>query len=117
LWSAGHDDALLLTGASGCEPLRYMGPAIGLFDDADFPTATRDLAPGDTVFMLTDGITEAFNIDGRVFTPDRVLKSMTRRKYDSASHLVQSLFDEVTRFSEGTEQSDAITCIAMRFKG
>jgi adenylate cyclase len=115
--SAGHDDALLLTASNVCEPLRYMGPAIGLFDTAEFPTANRELAPNDTMLLLTDGITEAFNIDGRVFTPDRVLKSVTRRTYSDATDLVQSLADEVARFSEGTEQSDDITCVAMRFKG
>lgn len=115
--SAGHDDALLLGGSKTCEHLQYMGPAIGLFDAAEFPTATRQLAPGDTMLLLTDGITEAFNIDGRVFTPDRVSKSVKRRTYGSARDLVQSLTDEVARFSEGTEQSDDITCVAMRFNG
>lgn len=115
--SAGHDDALLLDGARTCERLPYMGPAIGLFEDADFPTATRQLAPGDMMLLLTDGITEAFNIDGRVFTPDRVSKSVTRRIYKDARDLVQSLTDEVAQFSEGTEQSDDITCVAMRFNG
>ena len=69
--SAGHDDALLLS-SNTCEPLHYMGPAIGLFEGADYPTATRHLVPGDTMILLTDGITEAFNIDGRVFNADRV---------------------------------------------
>jgi serine phosphatase RsbU (regulator of sigma subunit) len=115
--SAGHDDALLLTGPGKCEPLGYMGPAIGLIDTAEYPTATRDLAPGDTMLLLTDGITEAFNIDGRVFSSDRVLRSATRRTYTGAMDIVQSLTDEVGRFSEGTEQSDDITCVAIRFKG
>lgn len=115
--SAGHDDALLLSRAGAFEPLHYMGPAIGLFDTADYPTATRDLAQGDTMVLLTDGITEAFNIDGRVFNADRVRKAVTRREYGGADDLVQSLFGEVVRFSEGTDQSDDITCVAMRFNG
>lgn len=115
--SAGHDDALLIGSARTFERLPYMGPAIGLFEDAEFPTATRQLAPGDMILLLTDGITEAFNIDGRVFTPDRVTKAVTRRTYNDARDLVQSLGDEVARFSEGTEQSDDITCVAMRFSG
>jgi serine phosphatase RsbU (regulator of sigma subunit) len=114
--SAGHDDALLLS-SNACEALHYMGPAIALFEGAEYPTATRNLAPGDTMILLTDGITEAFNIDGRVFNADRVASSVSRRHYASAVELVESLSDEVTRFSEGTEQSDDITCIAMRFKG
>jgi adenylate cyclase len=114
--SAGHDDAMLLTDPKGCEPLGYMGPAIGLIDAAEYPTATRTLASGDTMLLLTDGITEAFNIDGRVFTFDRIVRSVTKRAYASAADLVQALTEEVGRFSEGTEQSDDITCVALRFK-
>lgn len=114
--SAGHDDAFLLTSSNGCEPLHYMGPAIGLFDLAEYPTVSRTLASGDELFLMTDGITEAFNIDGRVFTPERVVKLATRRRYESANDLLETITGEVTRFSEGTEQSDDITCVALRFK-
>ena len=68
------------------------------------------------MLLLTDGITEAFNIDGRVFTFDRIVRSVTKRAYASAADLVQALTEEVGRFSEGTEQSDDITCVALRFK-
>lgn len=115
--SAGHDDGLLLNRANGHEPLHFMGPAIGLIETAEYPTATRKLAPGDMMLLLTDGVTEAFNVDGRVFGPDRVVKSATQRTYGSATELVQSLNDEVDRFSAGTEQSDDITCVALRFRG
>jgi adenylate cyclase len=115
--SAGHDDVVLLTAASACESLGYMGPAIGLIDTAQYPTATRTLDPGDTMLLLTDGITEAFNIDGRVFSSERIQRVLTQRPYISARDIVHSLTDEVGRFSEGTEQSDDITCVAMRFKG
>jgi len=115
--SAGHDDALLLVGSKGWEPLHYMGPAIGLFDFAEYPTATRQLGPGDTMFLLTDGITEAFNIDGRSFGQERLVKWMNRKTFSTSSDLVRSLTDEIARFSEGTEQSDDITCVAMSFKG
>ncbi len=94
-----------------------MGPAIGLIETAEYPTATRTLLPGDMLLLLTDGITEAFDSEGRVFGSDRVVRSATKQPYASAVELVQSLDDEVSRFSAGTEQSDDITCVALRFKG
>ena len=115
--SAGHDDALLLTGPDSCEALHYMGPAIGLFDFSEFPTATRNLAPGDTMLLWSDGITEAFNIDGRVYGPERLVKLLKRRQYSGALDIVTAIENEVSRFAEGTEQSDDITCVAMRFRG
>jgi len=77
--SAGHDEVVLLTASGACEPLGYQGPAIGLIETAQYPTATRTLDPGDTMLLLTDGITEAFNIDGRVFSSERIQGSVTRR--------------------------------------
>ena len=115
--SAGHDDGLLLSGANTCEPLCYMGPAIGLIETAEYRTATRTLSPGDMLLLLTDGITEAFDREGRVFSSDRVVRSATKQTYASAAELVQSLDREVVCFSAGTEQSDDITCVALRFKG
>jgi serine phosphatase RsbU (regulator of sigma subunit) len=115
--SAGHDDGVLLTATGTCEQLGHMGPAIGLIDTAEFPTITRVLAPGDTMVLLTDGITEAFDVTGRVFGAERVLQSVTRRNYSNASDLVQSLTQEVASFAGNAEQSDDITCIALRFKG
>ncbi len=115
--SAGHDDAVLLTNSAGCEPMGHMGPAIALFDAAEYPTGTRNLSPGDTVVLLSDGITEAFNIDGRVFGLERLVKSLNRRMYATSADIVRHLDAEVARFAEGTEQSDDITCIALRFRG
>lgn len=115
--SAGHDDAVLLSGARGCESLHYMGPAIGLVEFAAYPTNTRHLAPADTLLLLTDGITEAFNSEGHVFSSDRVLRTVTQQSFAGAMELVQSLNYEVSRFCAGAEQSDDITCVALRFKG
>jgi len=115
--SAGHDDGLLLSGARPCEPLGHMGPAAGIIEAVDYPTATRHLAAGDMMLLLTDGITEAFSSERRTFGSDRVLKAVTRRVHTGAMDLVQSLTAEVERFAAGTEQSDDITCVAVRFKG
>lgn len=115
--SAGHDDAVLLRGSREHEQFNHMGPAIGLFEVAEFPTATRQLSPDDTVILLTDGITEAFNIDGRVFGSERLLRWLDKRMYTTSADIVQQLTAEVERFAEGTEQSDDITCVSLRFKG
>jgi serine phosphatase RsbU (regulator of sigma subunit)/CHASE2 domain-containing sensor protein len=115
--SGGHDDAVLRTASGSSERLGYMGPAIGLIDTAEYPTASRSLAAGDTILLLTDGITEAFDPNGRVFGGERVLDILARQPHTSASDIVHALTQEVARFSAGAEQSDDITCLALRFKG
>jgi sigma-B regulation protein RsbU (phosphoserine phosphatase) len=48
--------------AGGAEEI--AGPALGLFADARFGTATTQLSPNDLVLLLTDGIIEAENASG-----------------------------------------------------
>ncbi len=116
LSSAGHDELFLLIGNDELEALHHMGPAVGLFDGVQFPTLARQLKDGDAIFVLTDGVTEAFNIDGRVFTVERLAKFLKRCKRTDAQTIVESVTREVTMFSEGTEQSDDITCVAVQFR-
>ena len=97
--------------------LQHTGPAVGLFEEARYPALTRQLSSGDAVFVLTDGVTEAFNIDGRVFTVDRLERLLRRCKRSDARTIVESVTREVTAFSQGTEQSDDITCLAVQFTG
>jgi adenylate cyclase len=117
LSSAGHDDSFLLSSYDTVEAVQYMGPAAGLFETAQYPTARRTLAKGDAIFLLTDGITEAFNIDGRVFTAERLAKILKLCDRSGAKVIVDTVTREVTNFSQGTEQSDDITCVAVRFRG
>ncbi len=115
--SAGHDDAFLLQSDNPAEPLNYMGPAIGLFDGANYPTQKRRLANGEAMLLLTDGVTEAFSADGRVFGPDRLAWVLGRTSRSDAKMIVESVTQHVARFSTGAEQSDDITCIAVQFRG
>lgn len=117
LSSAGHDDIFILTGAVGVETLQHMGPAVGLFEGAQYTSVTRSLGRGDVVYVLTDGITEAFNIDGRVFTVDRLARLLRGIKRTDAKSIVETVTREVAAFSQGTEQSDDITCLAVQFQG
>jgi serine phosphatase RsbU (regulator of sigma subunit)/CHASE2 domain-containing sensor protein len=114
--SAGHDDLFLLTGSDALESLQHTGPAVGLFEEAQYATVTRQLGSGDVVFVLTDGVTEAFNIDGRVFTVERLARFLRTCKRTDARIIVESVTKEVTTFSQGTEQSDDITCLAVQFR-
>lgn len=115
--SAGHDDTLLLARLGVRERLGVMGPAIGLFDFAQYQTETRTLWPGDHMLLLTDGITEAFDVSGQAYGPERVANVVGRSEYPSARDLVRTLLDDVGRFSRGAEQSDDITCVCVRYKG
>ncbi|HOT27615.1 MAG TPA: SpoIIE family protein phosphatase [Candidatus Ozemobacteraceae bacterium] len=59
--NAGHDFPLLWRASTGkLEPLESTGTLIGIFRESAFTTRTVELAPGDAVFLYTDGLTDFF---------------------------------------------------------
>lgn len=63
--NAGHPAGLLVRGA-GLRVLAATGPPAGLLPDARYAAEQVPLAPGDTLLLVTDGVTEALEAGGRV---------------------------------------------------
>jgi sigma-B regulation protein RsbU (phosphoserine phosphatase) len=70
-----------------------------------------DLAPGDTLVIFSDGITEAGITDGEDFGDRRVLALAGERRGAPARELVDCLIDEARRFSPDS-QADDMTVVA-----
>src|SRR5262249_14231957 len=69
---------------------------------------------GNTLFLFTDGLTEALDAKGEEFGIDRLETALTGARELTASQLVGKVLAEVTAFAKGTEQFDDITCLALR---
>lgn len=59
--AAGHSGMAVLGRGDIRFPEESGGPAIGIFDEADFPSETLVLEPGDRLFVYSDGASEARN--------------------------------------------------------
>ena len=71
--SAGHDPPLLVEVGGNVESLAAeTGPALGVEAVAAYPLVERYVAPGDTLVLYTDGVTEASTADGALFGLDRL---------------------------------------------
>src|SRR5262245_38413715 len=116
LSSAGHDNVYLLKQTSPSELIGHMGPAIGLIEGITYPTLVRQIADGDMVLLLTDGVTEAFNAGGGQFGTERVATVLEGWRETTTRGLVEALIDDVARFAHGAEQSDDITCLAVQLQ-
>jgi PAS domain S-box-containing protein len=55
----GHPPALVLRADGGVEAIGEPGTLLGVFGDPDLSEVETELAPGDTVLLYTDGVTEA----------------------------------------------------------
>jgi serine phosphatase RsbU (regulator of sigma subunit) len=111
--SCGHPSALLLRGDGRLERLESTGTALGLFKEWDCAVTERQLSPGDTLVLHSDGVTESFNEAGEEFGEERLVQEMRGARGRSAQEVLESVVHEVRRFSPH-EQHDDITLIVAR---
>jgi|SRR5580700_8118211 sigma-B regulation protein RsbU (phosphoserine phosphatase) len=114
--NAGHNPPYLLRADGGREALRPTGIAFGLDADMPYRIGETVLQPGDALFLFTDGITEAFNPAGEEFGTDRLETALEAGRGRSAAELIAGILSETKAFADGAEQSDDITCLALRFR-
>ena len=114
--NAGHNPPYLLRADGGREALRPTGIAFGLDADMPYRIGETVLQPGDALFLFTDGITEAFNPAGEEFGTDRLETALEAGRRRSAAELIAGVLSETKAFADGAEQSDDITCLALRFR-
>jgi serine phosphatase RsbU (regulator of sigma subunit) len=111
--SCGHPSALLLRAEGRLERLESTGTALGLFKEWDCEITQRQLSPGDTLVLHSDGVAESFNEAGEEFGEERLVQALRGTHGRSAQEVLASVVDEVRRFSPH-EQHDDITLIVAR---
>jgi sigma-B regulation protein RsbU (phosphoserine phosphatase) len=114
LVNAGHEPALILrSGSDKVEVTQAHGLVLGVSTDAEFHELTVPVAPGDTVVLYTDGLTEATNARGELYTIDRLCEDIIAHRTKSPQDLADSVFQTVRAFAEG-EMRDDSTILVLR---
>ena len=88
---------------------------IGVFDDTAYSVQETHIEPDSTIFLYTDGLTEAKDKTHRQFGIER-LKSVLRTYPDKTpEELMTEVFYAVTGFVKEAEQSDDLTMLVIRY--
>ena len=111
--NGGHNPPLILNNNGIKTQLNPTGPAIGLRPDAIFRVYETHLAPGDTLFAYTDGITEARNPIGEFFTKQRLFNLLATPS-STAHILLQQIENAVQQHMADAQPSDDITILVAR---
>lgn len=112
---AGHDPPLKLSVDGKVTELPQTdGVALGIAPAVEYSQQSVKLESGDTVFIFTDGVTEAMNHNNEQFGMERLLETFDGVELNSAADANQRVIGEVRRFVGGAIQSDDITCLALR---
>ena len=116
--NAGHCEPIVTDAGGQVRLLKRSGnPPLGVMPDRAFAECNLTLAPGEMLFLYTDGVTEAVNRDGDQFRAQRLLDTAQRFAGRSPQELMLAVVGDVESFSAGTVQADDITCLVVRYLG
>jgi sigma-B regulation protein RsbU (phosphoserine phosphatase) len=115
--NAGHNPPYVVSDGKLTKVAMTGGTILGWMDDFEYRSATIRLNPGDLLFLYTDGVTEAFNINDEQYGEERLENYLLSNHSVGISEIVTGSAAEVTRYATGMPQSDDITLLAVRYNG
>ena len=112
--NGGHSASLIIDpdGVSR-EWASTHGPALGFMEELKYKEETVDLDVGQTLFLYTDGVTEALSPDKELFGLDK-LRDLLKRSHDlKLDKLCNDIEASLSEFQQG-QQFDDITMLALK---
>ena len=112
--NGGHNKPFISRGGKPFEQLDCkVDCAVGIMEDMPYREQSDKLMPGDRFCLYTDGVPEAFDINGEMFT-DQGMKDALNRHLEEAGEpevFIERMYEEVEAFTRGAAQSDDITMV------
>ncbi len=118
--NAGHEPPYLLSSSERL--IRRLadggGPPLCAVDCFPYTASSLRLEPGDTLCLVTDGVTEAAAAGGALYGRERLEALLAKTGPGTRSADVgDAIRQEVARFTEGVEPSDDLAILVVRWKG
>ena len=115
--NAGHDAPLLIGAGVGELPCDSNIP-VGFMPTWKYTLQEALISPGTTIFLFTDGLTEAMNADCALFQMERInevaLKALSTQQLEP-HQLIEQMTAAVHAFVGDAEQSDDLTMMAIQY--
>jgi len=112
--NAGHNPPYLLTPDCGIEEIAATGTPIGMLESAPFTCGHLTIAPGEMLFLFSDGIPEAQNVDGDFYEEHRLRDVLCHKRDNSAEEIVASVRTDLDRFVGDASPTDDITMLLLK---
>ena len=113
--NAGHDAPVVMDGTD-VSPLSVKpNLPVGLFDDFVYELEEIVINKGTTLFLYTDGLTEARNTDHQQFGLPQVMDALNQLRNKKPDEIIHSMTKRVRMFAGEEEQSDDLTMLAVKY--
>jgi sigma-B regulation protein RsbU (phosphoserine phosphatase) len=115
--NAGHNPPVILESTG----LRFLAMKaelmLGPVSETEYHTAGLRLQPGDTIFLYTDGVTEARDPRDRPYGEQALREALRKMADQDPATLIHFVRDDLRRHAAGAPQSDDVTMLALKFRG
>ncbi len=111
--NAGHNPPMWVREAQ-IDLLSRTGIALGVIEHAQMSERSINLSEGDMLVFYTDGITEAFSVDGEIFGDERLMQVLRSGRQGTAKDILDKIDESIDLFTGQQAISDDITLIALK---
>ncbi len=116
--NGGHNGPFILRRGKETFPLEgNRGLVLGAMENAVYETGQTRLQPGESIFLYTDGVTEAVNEREELFSDQRLRTEIASLQGNPPGEVVARVAEEIVRFSHHVPQADDITMMMIKFHG
>jgi sigma-B regulation protein RsbU (phosphoserine phosphatase) len=114
--NGGHNPPYLISLDESVKQIENIGGLmVGAMKDVPYESNVIMLKPGESIVFYTDGVTEAFNKEEEEFQESRLAQIIDKKSSLNVNEMVEHIFANVQSFTDGVEQSDDITCLALKY--
>ena len=116
--NAGHEYPAIRHSGSGYELFTDKhGLVLGGMEGVNYREYELELAPGDSLFLYTDGVPEATNSSEEMFGTDRMLAALNSEPDADPDQILANVRKSVDEFVMDYEQFDDLTMLCIRYNG
>lgn len=115
--NAGHNAPLVRNSQGEIKRLDIeTNLPLGLYTDFPYVGQQCYIAKGSSLFLYTDGVTEAENKDKVLFSDQRLMNLLQTKHDHHPRTIVEAVLNDLSMFVDGAEQSDDITVLCVQYK-
>ena len=114
--NAGHNAPIIIkpTGEVAFMQVESNIP-LGIFESYPYQSQNCVIEPGTSLFLYTDGVTEAESINKELYSENRLIKALENNHDKSVQCVVSNILESIKQHSFGADQSDDITILQFQY--
>ncbi|HPG29442.1 MAG TPA: SpoIIE family protein phosphatase [bacterium] len=115
--SAGHNPPLIIRKDKKAEYLKNETKcvALGVWEGYEFKNEKIKLNSGDTLYLYTDGVTEAVNPPLELYSEPRLQNTLDNISLRDIKTVCPDVMNDILKFADGADQADDITMLVLRY--